>query len=205
MSSWPILPLFNPTASLHPTHPCHPTPSCINASNPLCGRVTSATVRNRVKLNRHQENGGERSSTDNQATLHSGPPLGLCHLSKTWLCPQWLFMTPALEQTGVVNINRLAINYLPPFLRALMAWNSKDDNSQSGIQTHYWEYAVVLRGYCCCCVCIFIFLFFWKLGFLKSAALATKQMARQPPLMSGVSERCMCECALKALGVYECL
>lgn len=65
------------------THSCHPTPPCINASNPLCGRVTSATVRNRVKLNRHRENGRERSSTDNQAALQSGPPLGLCHLGKT--------------------------------------------------------------------------------------------------------------------------
>lgn len=48
------------------THPSHPTPSCINASNPLCGRVTSATVRNRVKLSRQSgERKGERSSTAN--------------------------------------------------------------------------------------------------------------------------------------------
>ena len=62
VSSWPIHLFLSPTASLHPTHPSHPTPSSINAPNPLCGRVTSATVRNRVKLSRHQENGVGRSS-----------------------------------------------------------------------------------------------------------------------------------------------
>lgn len=51
---------------------CHPTPSCFNASNPLCGRVTSATVRNRVKLNRHQEEGaegGREAPADKQTSL----------------------------------------------------------------------------------------------------------------------------------------
>ncbi|XP_044050733.1 ankyrin repeat and protein kinase domain-containing protein 1-like isoform X3 [Siniperca chuatsi] len=76
VSSRPTLLFLRTSASHHPTHPSHPTPSCINAPNPLCGRVTSATVRNRVKLSRHRKNGGERSSTDNQAALRSRPPVG---------------------------------------------------------------------------------------------------------------------------------
>lgn len=57
---------------LHPTHLSHSTPSCFNAPNPLCGRVTSATVRNRVKLSSHQGDGVERSSQDGGKTNTAG-------------------------------------------------------------------------------------------------------------------------------------
>ncbi|CAB1431068.1 unnamed protein product [Pleuronectes platessa] len=94
-------PWTGPQLLLHPKHPSHPTPSCINASNPLCGRVTSATVRNRVKLSKHQENGVELPASG--ITKHSAPPEG--RLPATEQNPT-LFpsvcscLPPAGEQTG---------------------------------------------------------------------------------------------------------
>lgn len=131
-----------PYSALH-THSCHPTPSCINASNPLCGRVTSATVRNRVKLNRHRENGRGRSSTDNQAALHSGPPLGLWHLGKTWRSLRSGCSCLQLEShTVIINfINRLAEN-LPSWLEGLIGikiqgWELTKRNAKSLLGKQY--------------------------------------------------------------------
>jgi len=79
--------------------------------------VTSATVRNRVKLSRHQENRVERSFIDNQAAVHSGPLEGhVCATSaRTDSPPEGLLMPPA-GRHGFLNsvcedlINRLAEN-----------------------------------------------------------------------------------------------
>ena len=95
--TYPSLPQSYSTLNTHLT----PTPSCINASNPLCGRVTSATVRNRVKLCKHQENGVELPASG--ITKRSAPPGG--RLSATeqnpTLSPSGCScLPPAGEHTG---------------------------------------------------------------------------------------------------------
>lgn len=207
VSSWPILLFFRPTVSPHPTHTqCHPTPSSINASNPLCGRVTSATVRNRVKLNRHQEKGEERergapqiTKQTHRASTGTLPPRGdLCFFfSKGRECSH----ASSLRTHRCSRLQQVGLKL--PCLRGLVDTNSKDESWQSGIQTHLLASVNALRERFASVRFqqrLLFIVFYYPAILLGTAALTSKQMARRPPSMSGVSERCLCE---PVLNVYE--
>lgn len=163
MSSWPVPLSFSSTASLLPdTRPCHPTPSRINACNPLCGRVTSATVRNRVKLNRHRRE-GEAPQINQQRCVQ-----GLCrdcrHLTRD-LKRISQRLAGWLEKHCVHQLHRVSEEHVVPTCRPSGALNFKDEGRQRGIQ-HRATVSVLGRFYY---YCFDFLLIFWR-TFLNSLA-----------------------------------